>query len=60
MFTETVAAGHSIIWYGRRYLAGEMIILPLSYAIRLQGIGFLVGPPQQAAQQQDAQPLGMP
>jgi hypothetical protein len=52
-----VAPGHSIIWYGRRYLAGDTIIMPLVYIERLQFIGFLVGPP---ADPQDAQPLGMP
>jgi hypothetical protein len=55
-----VAAGHSIIWYGHRYLAGDTIIMPQSYVERLQFIGFLEGPPVLSSSSQDAQPLGMP
>ena len=56
-----VADGHSIIWYGERYCAGETVILPWPYIERLQFIGFIVGPPVASIpSQSDAQPLGMP
>ena len=38
----TIAGNYAIIWYGRRYVAGDTVVLPFKLAVELQARGVAV------------------
>ena len=48
--TVVIAPGHSIIRYGRRFVPGDVVILPTQEAEALAAAGFIVRPVTSAAQ----------